>query len=154
MSVINEVSHVLMWPYVVSAALASLIQAPVAALSSDLLAGVKPPANGHVNSSRSVLRRHPNALDAAPALAATALRPRFSAPYPTPAPPWLRLRAPPAKSPGPMPKIGAARPGGGTHGDGEANKKKRIAHAQKAALEEKRKSKQAGPKKKKRKIIA
>ena len=47
--------------------------------------------------------------------------------------------------------VRAARPGGGTHGDGEANKKKRIAHAQKAALEEKRKSKQAGPKKKKRK---
>ena len=35
----------------------------------------------------------------------------------------------PHKSPGPAPKIGAARPGGGEHGDGEKAKAKRIAGA-------------------------
>ena len=60
----------------------------------------------------------------------------------------------PEKSPGPTPTLGATRPGGGTHGDGEENKKKRIQHAERAArLEAKLKSKQ-GKLKKKRKIIA
>ena len=61
----------------------------------------------------------------------------------------------PSKSPGPVPTIGAERPGGGKHGDGEANKKKRIEHAQRAQkLEAKVKSKEGRLKlKKKRKII-
>ena len=112
------------------------------------------------------LRKHSNTIPAAPSASSSAAEASSSAAGGKKAAAGGKVAAKgakgkaakpahdPAKSPGPMPKIGAARPGGGTHGDGEANKKKRIAHAQKAALEEKRKSKQAGPKKKKRKIIA
>ena len=57
----------------------------------------------------------------------------------------------PSNRPGPAPKIGTARPGGGTHGDGEATRKKRIAHFERAAREEKRLQRK-GPNKK-RKII-
>ena len=62
----------------------------------------------------------------------------------------------PSKSPGPEPTIGAERPGGGKHGDGVANKKKRLEHAERAQkLEARVKSKEGRLKlKKKRKIIA
>ena len=49
----------------------------------------------------------------------------------------------PEKSPGPQPTIGASRPGGGTHGDGEKAKAKRLAGAireqKRVKKEEKRK---------------
>ena len=49
MSVIRLVSQSLMWPYVASAAVASLTHASVAFLSSALLLGVKP-ADPHASS--------------------------------------------------------------------------------------------------------
>ena len=53
----------------------------------------------------------------------------------------------PSKAPGPAPKPGAERPGGGKHGDGEARKLKRLKAMQKLA------SRSAGKKAKRQKVL-
>jgi ribosomal RNA methyltransferase Nop2 len=59
----------------------------------------------------------------------------------------MKKRGDSSDHPGPAPSVGGTRPGGGTHGDGEKKRLRRLAHAQR----EKRKQ-QKGPKRKRLRV--
>jgi len=90
------------------------------------------------------LRKYANALPAAPASAApepasmatkkgAAAKGAASSTSPKGAVKRKKSSIDPSQCPGPAPRLGAERPGGGTHGDGEAKKIKKLKHLQREA---------------------